>query len=195
MKKVLLFTASLLLAGVTSFAQVKWSADPAHTTIGFSVNHLGINFVQGKFDKFSGTVETADSTNFQNAKVEFTADVNSINTGVAQRDGHLKSDDFFNAAEYPTITVKSISFKKVLNNKYVMLADVTIRNTTKRVAFDVNFNGVIKDPWGLRRSGFTAKATVNRFDFGLKYADKLPSGTYAVGANVDILVNAELVKQ
>ncbi|MFB6455374.1 YceI family protein [Chitinophaga sp. Hz27] len=195
MKKAFLVTAMLLMAGIASFAQVKWAADPAHSTIGFSVNHLGINFVQGKFDKFSGTVETADTTNFNNAKIEFTADVNSINTGVAQRDGHLKTDDFFNAEKYPSITVKSVSFKKIAGNKYVMLADVTIRETTKRVAFDVTFNGVIKDPWGLRRAGFTAKSSINRLDFGLKYADKLPNGSYAVAPTVDILVNAEIVKQ
>ncbi|SHK97426.1 Polyisoprenoid-binding protein YceI [Chitinophaga jiangningensis] len=194
MKKVFLF-AAMLLAGVSSFAQVKWGADPAHSQIGFSVNHLGINYVNGKFDKFNGTVETADSTSFQNAKIEFTADVNSINTGVAQRDGHLKSDDFFNAAEFPSITVKSVSFKKITGNKYVMLADVTIRNTTKRVPFDVTFNGIVKDPWGLRRAGFTAKATVNRLDYGVKYADKLPSGVYAVSPTVDVLVNVEVVKQ
>ncbi|MBV7531577.1 YceI family protein [Chitinophaga sp. sic0106] len=194
MKKVFLF-AAILLTGVSSFAQVKWAADPAHTQIGFNVNHLGINYINGKFDKFDGIVETADSTSFQNAKIEFTADVNSINTGVAQRDGHLKTDDFFNAAEYPTITVKSVSFKKITGNKYLMLADVTIRNTTKRVPFDVTFNGICKDPWGLRRAGFTAKATVNRLDYGVKYADKLPSGVYAVSPTVDVLVNVEVVKQ
>ncbi|WP_291914961.1 YceI family protein [Chitinophaga sp. CB10] len=194
MKKVF-FLAAMLLAGASSFAQVKWAADPAHSQIGFSVNHLGINYVNGKFDKFTGTVETADSTSFQNAQIAFTADVNSINTGVAQRDGHLKTDDFFNAAEYPSITVKSISFKKITGNKYVMLADVTIRNTTKRVPFDVTYNGIVKDPWGMRRAGFTAKATVNRLDFGVKYADKLPSGVYAVSPTVDVLVNVEVVKQ
>ncbi|CAL1516352.1 YceI family protein [Chitinophaga sp. MM2321] len=195
MKKSLFSTALLVLAGLATFAQVKWSADPAHTSIGFSVKHLGINYVQGHFAKFTGAIETTDSTSFQNAKVDFSADVNSISTGVEQRDGHLKTDDFFNAAEFSEIKVKSVSFKKVAGSKYVMLADVTIRNTTKRVAFDVNYNGVVRDPWGLWRAGFTAKATINRFDFGVKYADKLPSGVYAVAPTVEILVNAEIVKQ
>ncbi|GEP92410.1 Polyisoprenoid-binding protein YceI [Chitinophaga terrae (ex Kim and Jung 2007)] len=195
MKKSFFFTALMVLASIASFAQVKWNADPAHTSILFSVKHLGLSFVQGHFNKFSGTIETADSTSFQNAKVDFTVDVASISTGVDQRDGHLKTDDFFNAAEYPTITLKSVSMKKVAGNKYVLLADLTIRNTTKRVAFDVTYNGVITDPWGLRRAGFTAKATINRLDYGIKYADKLPSGVDAVAPNVDITVNVEAVKK
>lgn len=195
MKKGFFFTALLVLASIASFAQVKWNADPAHTSIIFGVKHLGLSYVQGHFNKFNGTIETADSTNFQNAKVDFTVDASSISTGVDQRDGHLKTDDFFNVAEYPAITLKSVSLKKVAGNKYLLLADLTIRNTTKRVTFDVTYNGVIKDPWGLRRAGFTAKTTINRLDFGVKYADKLPSGVYAVAPTVDITVNVEAVKQ
>ncbi|WP_143304692.1 YceI family protein [Chitinophaga vietnamensis] len=195
MKKVFLFTTLLVMASIVSFAQVKWNADPAHTSLTFGVKHLGISYIQGHFAKFSGAVETTDSTNFQNAKINFTADVNSISTGVDQRDGHLKTDDFFNAAQYPEMTLKSVAFKKVSGDKYLLVADLTIRNTTKRVNFDVTYHGVIKDPWGLRRAGFTAKATINRLDFGMKYADKLPSGVYAVAPTVDILVNTEIVKQ
>ena len=195
MKKGFFFTALLVLASIASFAQVKWNADPAHTSIIFGVKHLGLSYVQGHFNKFNGTIETADSTNFQNAKVDFTVDASSISTGVDQRDGHLKTDDFLNVAEYPSITLKSVSLKKVAGSKYLLLADLTIRNTTKRVTFDVTYNGVIKDPWGLRRAGFTAKTTINRLDFGVKYADKLPSGVYAVAPTVDITVNVEAVKQ
>ncbi|RFS22733.1 polyisoprenoid-binding protein [Chitinophaga silvatica] len=195
MKKSFFFTALLVLASIASFAQVKWNADPAHTSVIFGVKHLGLSFVQGHFNKFNGSIETADSTNFQNAKINFTVDVTSISTGVEQRDNHLKSDDFFNAAEYPNMTLKSVSFKKLSNNKYLLLADLTIRNTTKRVAFDVTYNGVITDPWGLKRAGFTAKASINRFDYGIKYADKLPSGVDAVAPTVDITVNLEAVKQ
>ncbi|TWF45324.1 polyisoprenoid-binding protein YceI [Chitinophaga polysaccharea] len=195
MKKGFFFTTLLVLASIASFAQVKWNADPAHTSIIFGVKHLGLSYVQGHFNKFNGTIETTDSTNFQNAKVDFTVDASSISTGVDQRDGHLKTDDFFNVAEYPAITLKSVSLKKVTGNKYLLLADLTIRNTTKRVTFDVTYNGVIKDPWGLRRAGFTAKTTINRLDFGVKYADKLPSGVYAVAPTVDITVNVEAVKQ
>lgn len=195
MKKSFFLAALLVFTSIASFAQVKWNADPAHTSIIFGVKHLGLSFVQGHFTRFNGSIETADSTDFQNAKVDFTVDASSISTGVDQRDGHLKTDDFFNVAQYPAITLKSVSLKKIKGNKYVLLADVTIRNTTKRVPFDVTYNGVIKDPWGMRRAGFTAKATINRFDFGIKYADKLPSGVDAVAPAVDITVNVEAVKQ
>jgi polyisoprenoid-binding protein YceI len=195
MKKGFFFTTLLVLASIATFAQVKWNADPAHTSIIFGVKHLGLSYVQGHFTKFNGTIETTDSTNFQNAKVDFTVDASSISTGVDQRDGHLKTDDFFNVAEYPSITLKSVSLKKVSGDKYVLLADLTIRNTTKRVTFNVTYNGVIKDPWGLRRAGFTAKTTINRLDYGVKYADKLPSGVWAVAPTVDITVNVEAVKQ
>ncbi|HWV67118.1 YceI family protein [Chitinophaga sp.] len=195
MKKGFFFTTLLVLASIATFAQVKWNADPAHTSIIFGVKHLGLSYVQGHFTKFNGTIETTDSTNFQNAKVDFTVDASSISTGVDQRDGHLKTDDFFNVAEYPSITLKSVSLKKVSGDKYILLADLTIRNTTKRVTFNVTYNGVIKDPWGLRRAGFTAKTTINRLDYGVKYADKLPSGVWAVAPTVDITVNVEAVKQ
>lgn len=193
--KKLLFSALFALAGISTFAQVKWNADPAHTSINFSVQHLGISFVQGKFAKFNGTAETADTTSFQNAQLDFKVDINSISTGVDARDKHLKSDDFFNAEQYPEMTLKSVSFKKLSGKKYLLVADLTIRGTTKRVNFAVDYNGTIKDPWGFTRAGFTAKATINRFDFDIKYADKLPSGVFAVAPNVDIIVNTELVKQ
>jgi polyisoprenoid-binding protein YceI len=195
MKKNIIVTALLLLGSLATFAQVKWNVDPAHTSIVFNVNHLGISYVHGNFTKFTGNVAIADSTNFQNAAVNFTVDVNSINTDVADRDKHLKSDDFFNAEKYPEMTLKTVSFKKQANNKYVLVADLTIRDVTKRVNFDVIYHGLLKkDPWGLTRAGFTAKATINRLDFGVKYADKLPSGVYAVSPKVDIIVNAEVVK-
>ncbi len=195
MKKLLFLTSLLVSTGIASFAQVKWNADPAHTSINFGVKHLGISFVQGKFNQFSGKVETADSSSFQQAQLDFTVDVNSISTGVEARDKHLKSDDFFSAANYPSMTLKSISFKKLAGTKYLLVADLTIRGITKRVNFDVDYHGTIKDPWGYTRAGFTAKASINRFDFGMKYADKLPSGVFAVAPTVDITVNTEVVKQ
>lgn len=195
MKKHIIITALFVLGSLATFAQVKWNADPAHTSVVFSVNHLGISYVHGNFTKFNGTVETKDSTNFQNAKLDFTVDINSINTDVADRDKHLKSDDFFNAEQYPAMTLKSVSFTKKSNGKYVLVADLTIRDVTKRVNFDVDYHGLLKkDPWGLTRAGFTAKATINRLDFGVKYADKLPSGAYAVAPKVDIIVNTEIAK-
>ncbi|MCW3463061.1 YceI family protein [Chitinophaga nivalis] len=195
MKKNLLFTALLLLAGITTFAQVKWNADPAHTNVIFSVKHLGINYIQGHFTKYNISVETADTVNFHQAKITADVDANSINTGVDQRDAHLKTDDFLNAAAFPNLSLKTIAFKKITSTKYVLLAELTIRNTTKRVTFDVTYGGLLRDPWGLKRAGFSAKATINRLEFGVKYADKLPSGVYAVSPTVEIVINTEIVKQ
>lgn len=190
-----LLVASILLS-TASFAQVKWAADPAHTNARFSIEHLGISFVDGEFTKVEGTVDALTPQSFNDAKIEYTIDVNSIDTRVAARDQHLKTDDFFNAEKYPTMHLKSISFKNVGKNKYKLVADLTIRDVTKRVTFDVTQNGgTITDPWGMTRSGFTAKAKINRMDFGLKYNDKLPSGVEAVASEVEIIINTELVKK
>ncbi|MDH5826019.1 MULTISPECIES: YceI family protein [Sphingobacterium] len=184
--------AALMINGAV--AQVKWSADPAHTNARFDVNHLGISFVDGEFTKVSGSIDAANKEDFNNAKINFVIDVNSINTRIEARDSHLKTDDFFNAEKYPKMILKSVSFKKVKTGKYILIADLTIRDVTKKVTFDVTQNnGIITDPWGKTRAGFTAKTTINRFDFGMKYNDKLPSGIEAVSSNVEITVNTELV--
>ncbi|GHE31464.1 YceI family protein [Sphingobacterium griseoflavum] len=189
----ILFAAAFMLN--VAFAQVKWSVDPAHTNVLFSVNHLGISMVDGQFKKLEGAVETKSAEDFNGASVGFTIDVNSIDTRIEARDGHLKSDDFFNAEKFPSITLKNAVLKKVGKGKYALTGDLTIRDVTKKVTFDVQQNnGIITDPWGKTRAGFTAKTTINRLDFNIKYNDKLPTGIPAVAANVDIIVNTELVK-
>ncbi len=190
----------VLLFGVLSYmsvmAQVKWNADPAHTNARFSVKHLGISFVDGDFTKVSGTVETKDSTSFTDAKINFSIETGSVDTRVEARNNHLKTDDFFNVEKFPTMKLSSAYFKKVSGNKYKLIADLTIRDITKKVIFTVTQNGgIIKDPWGKTRAGFTATTTVNRHDFGLKYSDKLPTGVEAVGSMISIVVNTELVKE
>lgn len=194
MNNLFKIVAATILMINGAVAQVKWSADPAHTNARFEVNHLGISFVDGEFTKVSGSIEAANKENFNNAKLDFSIDVNSIDTRIDARDGHLKSDDFFDAAKYPTMKLKSISFKPGKKGKYILVADLTIRDVTKKVTFDVTQNGgIITDPWGKTRAGFTATTTINRFDFGMKYNDKLPSGVEAVGPNVTITVNTEIV--
>ncbi|WP_312790657.1 YceI family protein [Sphingobacterium sp.] len=189
-----ILAVAILMVNV-AVAQVKWSADAGHTNARFDVKHLGISFVDGEFTKVEGSVETATGTSFNNAKVNFSIDVNSIDTRIAARDNHLKSDDFFSAEKFPKMTLKSISFKSgKAKGKYVMIADLTIRDVTKQVTFDVTQNGgIITDPWGKTRAGFTAKTKINRQDFGIKYNDKLPSGVEAVSSEVAITVNTELV--
>ena len=186
----------LLLMTNMAVAQVNWSVDPSHTNVRFEVSHLGIAFVDGEFTKLEGKVETVNETDFNNGKVDFSIDVASIDTRVEMRDDHLRSDDFFNAEKYPTITLKNGVLIKGDNGKLTLEGDLTIRDVTKKVAFDVvQNNGVITDPWGGTRAGFTAKLKINRFDYNINYADKLPTGVFAVAPDIHITVNTEVVKQ
>ena len=189
-----LISAACVLLQV-AVAQDKWSVDPAHTNARFEVNHLGISIVDGEFKTLSGAVETANATDFNQAKIDFTIDVNSIDTRIEARDNHLKSDDFFNAAQFPNISLKNAILKKGKKGRYTLTGDLTLRDVTKSVTFDVvQNNGIITDPWGKTRAGFTATTSINRFDYNIKYNDKLPSGVDAVAPTIKIIVNTEIVK-
>lgn len=195
MKTILSLVASLFLMSSIAFGQTKWSVDPAHSNARFEIKHLGISFVDGEFTKLAGNVESIDSTNFDNATVNFDIDVNSIDTRIEARDNHLKSDDFFSAEKFPKMTLSNAKLKKAGKGKFKLTADLTIKDVTKPVTFDVvQNNGVIIDPWGKTRAGFTAKTSINRFDYNIKYADKTPAGIDAVAPEVAIIVNVELVK-
>lgn len=191
MKKIfsILLLSSLGL-GVNA-QNIVWNVDPTHTTVKFSVTHLMVSEVEGNFKTYSGKVESP-STDFNNGTVEFTIDVNSINTESADRDKHLMGDEFFNAAKYPKITFKSTSFKKVAGNKYELIGDLTIRNITKKVTFDVKNNGLMKDPWGNNKAGFKATSKINRKDYDLKWSMVTEAGGMVVSDEVDITVNIEL---
>lgn len=180
----------------TAFAQVNWSVDPAHTNARFAVKHLGIAMIDGEFTSLEGTVESKTAESFEGAKINFTIDANSINTRVEARDTHLKSDDFFNVEKFPKLTFKNGVLSKGANGKMTLAGDLTIRDVTKKVTFEVTQNnGIITDPWGMTRAGFTATTTINRMDYNVKYNDKLPTGVLAVAENVEITVNAEAVKK
>lgn len=195
MKTVLNVLAAFILLTNVATAQVKWSVDPAHTNARFEVKHLGIAFVDGEFTKLEGSVETATDTDFNAANVNFTIDVNSISTRVEMRDNHLKSDDFFSAEKFPKMSLSNASLKKAKKGEYILTGDLTIRDVTKKITFNVvQNNGIITDPWGKTRAGFTAKTTINRFDYNINYADKLPTGVYAVAPEVTIVLNVEIVK-
>ncbi|WP_409150045.1 YceI family protein [Sphingobacterium sp. BS-2] len=195
MKTLLSFITALILISNVAFAQTKWSVDPAHTNARFEIKHLGISFVDGDFTKLEGQVESKDSVNFDNATVSFDIDVNSIDTRIEARDNHLKSDDFFSAEKFPKMTLKNATLKKAGKGKFKLTGDLTIKDVTKNVTFDViQNNGTILDPWGKTRAGFTATTSINRFDYNIKYADKTAAGIDAVAPEVAITVNVELVK-
>jgi polyisoprenoid-binding protein YceI len=129
------------------------------------------------------------------AMIDFTVDVNSINTENEDRDKHLRSDDFFNAEDFPQMSFKSKEMKKVGEKNYKLIGDLTIRDVTKEVEFDVKFNGMVNDPWGNTRAGFKATGEINRFDYGLKWNNLLETGGLVVGEDVEMVINVQLIKK
>lgn len=187
--------AILLLAAASfSFAQTNWSIDKSHSKIGFSVTHLVITEVEGQFKNFEAKITTA-SENFDNASIEFTADVNSIDTYNEKRDNHLMSDDFFNAEKFPKLIFKSKSLKKIDDKNYKLVGDLTIRDITKEVTLDAKYSGTITDPWGNTKAGFKIDGDINRFDYGLKWDAAIETGGLVVSKDVKLIINLELNKQ
>lgn len=164
-----------------------------HSEIGFKVRHLVISHTSGKFDRFEANV-ISSSDDFSDAQITFSADVDSINTANEQRDGHLKSDDFFNAAQFPKITFKSTSFKKVSEGEYKLEGALTIRDITKPVVLNVDFGGVITDPWGNVKAGFEANGKINRKDFNLKWDAFTEAGGAVVSDEIKLQLHIELQK-
>lgn len=191
MKKLLI--ALSVFAGTTAFAQNKWKADVAHSTVKFSVPHMMISETEGSFKVYDAEVSNTKD-DFTDAKINFNIDVNSINTENEMRDNHLKADDFFNAAKYPKITFKGTSLKKVSGNNYVLEGDLTIRDVTKKVKLDVVYGGTLKDPYGNTKAGFKVTGVINRFDYGLKFNALTETGGAMVGKDVTITVKLELQK-
>ncbi|MBK7981006.1 MAG: YceI family protein [Ignavibacteriae bacterium] len=194
MKTIKIAAILLLIAGV-NFAQTTWSIDKSHSKIGFSVTHMIITETEGQFDNFDISVESKSDNNFEDAKINFSADVNSINTDNEKRDQHLKSDDFFNAEKFPKMTFIGKSFKKVSEKNYKLVGDLTIRDVTKSVTLDVKYNGTVKDPWGNTKAGFKISGVINRFDYGLKWNAALETGGLVVSEDVTININLELNKK
>jgi polyisoprenoid-binding protein YceI len=192
MKKVIL-SAAALLASNFMFAQ-GWGFDKSHSSVKFSITHMLVSETEGAFKKFSGTL-VSEKDDFSDAKIEFTIDVNSIDTDEEQRDAHLKSADFFDVANNPKITFKSKSFTKVSGNKYKLVGDLTMHGVTKTVTFEVTNGGVIKDPYGNKRTGFKVVGLINRYDFGLKYNAMLEAGGVTIGENVTFSATVEFIKK
>ena len=174
-----------------AFSQGNWVVDNSHSNVKFTVTHLLISEVEGNFTSFTGTMQSSKS-DFTDAVIEFSVDVASINTDNDSRDKHLKSDDFFNAEKYPRLTFKSLIFKKINDKKYELTGDLTIRDVTKRVKFDVTYGGTVKDGYGNTKAGFKAIATINRFDYNLKWNSVTEAGGVVVGPDVNIQLNLEI---
>lgn len=168
--------------------KTQWHADAAHSEITFKVRHMMIASVSGKFENFSASAETTES-NLANAKLSFSAETESINTGNADRDNHLRSADFFDAEQFPNLTFNST---KVSENE--VEGDLTIKGTTRKVTLQLEFGGTGTDPWGNERMGFSVRGKINRKDWNLNWNAALETGGVLVSDEVTIYAEIQLVK-
>jgi polyisoprenoid-binding protein YceI len=175
-----------------SQAATTWTVDKVHSNVKFTVTHMVVSEVGGTFKVFDGTMEHT-KPDYSDAKINFSVDVSSVNTENERRDGHLKSDDFFNAEKFPQMKFVSTSFTPAGDNKYKLTGNLTIRDVTKPVTFDVTYGGTITDK-GAVKSGFKAKTTLNRFDYNLKWSAATEAGGLVVSKDVDVVVNLEMKK-
>ncbi|MCZ2223404.1 MAG: YceI family protein [Chitinophagales bacterium] len=171
-----------------------YKIDASHSEVGFKIRHLMITNVTGKFTEFDATLET-DKEDFSDAKISFEANVNSITTHNEQRDGHLKSDDFFNAEKFPKLTFVSTGITKKSDDEFVLTGNLTIRDVTKPVELAVEYGGKIVDPYGQTKLGFEIVGKINRKDFGLTWSATTETGGLVVADEVKLQVTVEMVKQ
>jgi polyisoprenoid-binding protein YceI len=169
-----------------------WTFDPAHTKIQFTARHLIISEVAGHFNKFD--IKLTAGKDFLDSEIEATIDVDSIDTGIVDRNNHLKSADFFEAEKYPKITFKSKKVEKVDDEEYKLFGDFTIRDITKPIELKVIYGGTITDPWGKTRAGFKVLGSINRFDYDLKWNALIETGGAVVGKTINIVCDVEVVK-
>lgn len=172
----------------------KWVIDPTHSEIGFKVKHMMFTNVSGKFEKFESEIET-ESDNFQNAKVRFSADADSVNTGNADRDKHLASADFFDSGKFPKVTFTANGLAKKSGDNYTLTGDLSLHGVTRPVTLDVEFGGLQKDPWGNTKAGFSITGKINRKDWGLNWNAALETGGVLVSEEVKFAIELQFVKQ
>ena len=170
-----------------------WQIDSAHSNIQFTARHMMISKVRGNFESFSGTIDF-DEENPANSAVSVEIDAASINTREEQRDGHLKSPDFLNVGEFPTLTFKSTRVKPSGANEGKLIGDLTIRDITKEVVLDVEYAGQAKSPYGMTSAGFSGSTTINRNDWGLTWNVALETGGILVGDKIKIDIELEIIK-
>jgi polyisoprenoid-binding protein YceI len=171
-----------------------WQIDLAHSEVTFSVKHMMISTVRGKFSRFSGTVD-ANEQNPADAQIAVQIEAASLDTGNEQRDGHLRSPDFFDVERFPTITFKSTRIEQSGDSEYAMHGDLTIRDVTKPVVLNVEYAGQAKSPWGVVSAGFSAQTKINRKDWGLNWNVALETGGWLVSDEIRISIEVELQQQ
>ena len=179
--------------GVEYPAVGTYDIDPSHTELGFAVRPMAVSKVRGRLSKFSGTLVLAEDPTESKANV--TIDATSVDTRDENRDGHLKTNDFFDVENHPTWTFVSTAIKPEGPTDFKVDGDLTIRGTTKPVTLDVSLEGVVKDPYGNHRVGFSASTTINREDFGVAFGAVMEAGGLVVAKKVDIQIELEAVLQ
>lgn len=173
----------------------RWSIDRTHSEIGFKVKHMMVTNVYGRFLDFDGEAQIDEET-FENSSFSFNAKIESVDTGNTDRDNHLQSADFFDSTQYPTLTFKSTSIGKVDGGYYRVTGGLTIRDTTKPVTLNVEYNGVsMVDPWGQTKKGLSATAKINRKDWGLNWNAVLEAGGVLVSEDINLTLEAQFIKQ
>jgi polyisoprenoid-binding protein YceI len=175
-------------------AQESWQVDGVHSSVGLTVRHMVISKVRGKFTRWNAKVQL-DTQDLSRSAVEVVLEAASIDTGVADRDNHLRSPDFLDAQKFPTLDYRSRRVEAVSKERLRVVGDLTIRDVTREVVLDVEYGGRGKDPWGNERVGFTASASINRKDFGLTWNQALETGGVLVADKVDIEIELQAVLQ
>lgn len=173
---------------------MSWVLDKAHSAINFSVKHMMISTVRGKFTDFDGSFKL-DANDLTHSYVEGTVKTTSIDTGDANRDGHLRSADFFDVEKFPTITFKSTKVESKGGDRFHITGNLTIKGVTHEVTFNATEEGKGKNPWGKEVWGFSSDLTINRKDFGLNWNVALEAGGWLVGENVKITIDLEMVNE
>lgn len=171
-----------------------WQSDPAHTLVEFSARHMMITTVKGRFTDVSATI-VMDEADMSRSSVEAAIDASSVDTREQQRDGHLRSADFLDVENHPTITFKSTRVEHAGKDRLRVIGDLTIRGVTKPVTLDATFNGTGTTPYGAHVAGFTAETSINRKDFGLNWNVALEAGGIVVGDTIKIALEVEAIKQ
>lgn len=171
-----------------------WGIDLVHSSVGFTVRHLVVSKVRGKFTRWRGSI-LMDEHDLTRTQVDVTIEPASVDTGVEQRDNHLRSADFFDVEEYPTMTFKSTRVEKAKGGSLSLYGSLTLHGVTRPVTLEVEFAGSQKDPWGGLRVGFSARTSLDRREFGLTYNQLLETGGVVVGEKVDIDIEVEAVQQ
>ncbi len=169
-----------------------WNIDPSHSSIAFSVRHMVFAKVRGRFGSWQGTLRL-DAADLTRSEVAVTIDAGSIDTGVADRDNHLRSADFFDVEQFPELAFKSTQIESAGKDKYRLHGELTIHGVTKSVALDVEYGGQAKDPWGNQRVAFAASGSVDRRDFGLAWNQVLEAGGVLVGETIEIELEVQAV--